>query len=105
MRCRGELAEEFGVPAVDRRGFRGREGAPGVALGVADDEDTTRTDVAVQPKTVHGDARLRERLLPGEHVGVDGVHEGPVEVEEQGAGVSYDWASRMSTTAVRGCTS
>src|SRR5262249_32528007 len=78
-----KLAEDFSVPPVDGLRLARRQWATGLALGVADDERPARPDVAVQPVTVHGHPRLAECALPGEHVGVNGIYERAIQVEEQ----------------------
>ena len=49
----------------------------------AREEPAAHPDPAVDAPAVDGHVAFLERLLPREHVRVDGVHEGPVEVEDQ----------------------
>jgi hypothetical protein len=44
-----------------------------------------RGDPPMDPPAVDRMAAFEQRSLPGEDMGVDGIDEGPVEVEDQGA--------------------
>ena len=75
------------MPAVDRLGLVCGQCAPRITLGVPDDKFPARPDAAVQPEAVRGHADFRNRPLPGQHVGVDGIDQRPVQVEKQGTHV------------------
>ncbi len=82
---RHDLLEEFAVPAVNGLYLLRRQLATGLALGEADNETPARPDVAVEPVTGHAHTHLAEGALPGEHVGVDGIDERAVQVEDSAA--------------------
>jgi hypothetical protein len=52
-------------------------------LSVADNELPARADVAVEAVSVQLHAHLAKRSLPGEHVGVDGIHQRSIQVKHQ----------------------
>ena len=59
--------------------------APDFARDGPGEQPAAHPDPAVDAPAVDRHARLSQRLLPGEHVGIDGVDERPVEIEDERA--------------------
>jgi hypothetical protein len=80
---RQQLAEDLAVTGLDRAGLILGDRAPEFARDGAREEPAAHADAAVDAPAVDRHVALRERSLPSEHVGVDGVDERAVEVEDQ----------------------
>src|SRR5216684_266594 len=78
-----ELPEQLAVPALQRLRLIRREIVADLARHRAGEQAAAHAHAPVDPPAVDGHARLVERLLPGEDVGVDGVDQGAVEVEDE----------------------
>ena len=80
-----DLAEDLAVTALERFGLGVGQVPPDLARDRAGEQAATHPDPTVDPPAIDRMAGLRQRPLPGEHMGVDGVHEGPIEIEDEGA--------------------
>ena len=80
-----DLAEDLTVPALQPGRLVVRQAPPDLAGDRAGEQPAAHADPAVDPPAVDRMARLEQCALPGEHVRVDGVHEGAVQVEDQRA--------------------
>lgn len=72
-----DLAEDLAVPALDGRGLLVGQAAPDLASDGPREETATHPDAPVDTPAVDRMTGFEERPLPGEHVGVDRIHEGP----------------------------
>ena len=80
---REQLTEELAVARLDRFRFLRRERPAELAGDRPREEAAAHTHPAVDPPAIDRHRRLGECALPGEDVRVDGVHERPVQVEDQ----------------------
>src|ERR687887_1056307 len=80
---RQDLAEELAVASLDRASLVVAERAPQLARERAREQAAAHADAPVDAPAVDGHVALGERSLPGEDVGVDGVDERAVEVEDE----------------------
>ena len=62
----------------------GRQPAARLAHGRVDEQAAAHPDSPVDPPDRQIDARVRHHLLPAQDVLVNGIDQGPVEVEQQG---------------------
>ena len=79
-----DLAEDLAVTPLERLGLVVGQAPPDLARDRAGEQAAAHPDPAVDPPAIDRMAGLGQRALPGEHVRVDGVHEGPVEIEDEG---------------------
>ena len=78
-----QLLEDRAVPRLEFLDLVGRELATHLPGNRPCEEPAAHPDPAVDAPTVDRHPLLRQRPLPREHVGVHGVDESPVEVEDQ----------------------
>ena len=79
-----ELGEALARQTLDVRVAAGGQGHAGVLRTHARQQLAVRADERRQVGPVDVDAEVGEHLEPGFDTGTDGVHQGPVEVEEDG---------------------
>jgi hypothetical protein len=80
-----EFAEELPVAPLEDPGLLWGDIASELPGGGAGEQPAAHPDPAVDLPPVYAHTRLGEGSLPSEDVGVDGVYQRPVEVEDQGA--------------------
>ena len=78
-----QLAEQAVVDVLQLARLLVGEVVPDLAADRAREQAAAHPDLAVDAPAVDRQAVLMEGLLPGEDVGIDGVDEGSVEVEDQ----------------------
>src|SRR5712671_5324157 len=83
--CRQDRAEDLAVASLDRFRLVVGEVTTGRPGDCAGEKAAAHPDPAVDLPALDRPAGLPERLLPGKDVAVDGVDEGPVEIEDEGA--------------------
>jgi hypothetical protein len=98
---RQQLAEQLAVPLLHRLDLGVVERTAGLASDRAGEQAAAHADPPVDPPAVDGDARLGERLLPGEHVGVDGVDERSVEIEDHRCHSIVRWPRALAARPSR----
>ena len=84
-----QLAEQLAVAALERSACSSARASAQLAGDRAREQPAAHADAAVDAPAVDRHAGLGERPLPGEDVGVDGVDERAVEVEDQRSHVSF----------------
>jgi hypothetical protein len=82
---RQDLAEDLAVAALESLCLSLGQVAPDLARDRAGEQPTAHPDPSMDPPAVDRMAAFEQRPLPGEDMGVDGVDEGAIEVEDQGA--------------------
>ena len=80
-----DLPVDLAVAALKDLGLGIGQAATDLARDRAGEQPTAHPDPSMDPPTVDRMAGFEQRPLPSEDVGVDGVDEGPVEIEDQGA--------------------
>ena len=78
-----DLAEDLAVPALQQDRLVIGQAAADLTGDGPREQSAAHADPAMDPPAVDRVARLEQRALPGEDVRVDGVDEGPVQVEDQ----------------------
>jgi hypothetical protein len=78
-----DLLEDLAMPALEYGGLLVGQAAADLARNGPREQPAAHPDAPVDPPPIDRMTALEQRALPGEDVRVDGVHEGPVEVEDQ----------------------
>ena len=94
---RHQQVKQLCVAALERIGLFRRERAPDLARDGASEEPAAHADAAMDAPAVDRHPGLGERLLPGKDVRVDGVHERPVEIEDERAHNAHDTSPGFRT--------
>ena len=99
---RHHLLEQLGVTLLKRIGLARRERPAQLTRDGAGEQPSAHADAAMYAPAVDRHLGLGQRLLPGEDVRVDGIHQRPVEIEDERAHNRHDTSPRRLPAWVLG---